>query len=446
MQTTAGRAQRVDAWSRERPLLVDAVTALLLAATAGTASVLTVLADPPAVGYLVITLAAFAVVHVAVAFRRVRPALAFVLAAIGEAALAVVPLLSVATGAPYPVTLLPTGIAYLVCAYSVSAWGRPPWPRISLVVGMVGALAVTARYVTAPQFAPSAPGGQVGGTLFVGAALGAVVTAAWGLGVVRRWRSEQVAELARRAQRAETDRQTQLRQAAAAERARIAREMHDVVAHSLSVMVRQAEGGRYVAAGDPEQTQQVMRTIADTGREALRDMRSLLGVLRDDAGPDAGSGPIGAGSGRPGDDPPQPTLNDLRQLLERVSTSGLPVELVITGTPRPLDRAGQLAGYRLVQEALTNVVKHAGAGARATVQIDWGRADLTVTVLDTGQPPPPTVGSDGRGRGQIGMAERLALLGGTLHTGPMTDGGYRVVGRIPVTGSASASGRGADQR
>lgn len=439
VEPTPGRAQRLDAWSRQRPLVVDSATAVLLAGTAGTASVLAVLSDPPATGYLALTLIAFGVLHLAVALRRSRPVVAFLMAAAGEATLAMMPLLF-STGSPYPVTLLPTGIAYLVCAYTVSAWGRPPWPRISLVVGLVGAIGVTIRYVSSPEFAASAPGGQFGGTLFVGSALCAVVVACWGLGVVRRWRSAQFAELAERARRAEDDRLAALQQAAADERARIAREMHDVVAHSLSVMVRQAEGGRYVAATDPERAQQVMLTIADTGRESLRDMRSLLGVLRGDTRP--GGRPDAE---NPGDDAPQPTMDDVPALVERVRASGQSIDLQISGTPGRLDRAAQLAGYRLVQEALTNVVKHAGPGAHTEVQIVWGAGDLRVSVRDDGHPPPPTVGSDGRGRGHVGMAERLGLLGGTLQTGPVTDGGYQVIGRIPLTGRYRTTGAGADE-
>ncbi|WP_163544580.1 sensor histidine kinase [Occultella kanbiaonis] len=425
MGSSAGRAHRVHEWARQRPLVVDSLLALVLAATAGVAAVAAVLADPPGAGYLVLTLAAFLVLHLAVAVRRVRPVVSYVSAAVSEAALALVPLLSADEGTPFPATLLPAGIAYLVCAYSVSAWGQPPWPRRSLLIGAIGAAAVTLRWVTGPGFAETAPGGQVGGTLFVFCGLLAVVTAAWGMGAYRLWQRTQIADLAERARRAEQDRTEQVRQAALDERARIAREMHDVVAHSLSVMVRQAEGGRFVAAADGPRAAEVLRTIADTGREALQDMRSLLGVLRTDEVDRRLSGI------ETPDDAPQPTIDDVPQLVERLRDSGLAVELTVTGRPRPLDRAAHLAAYRLVQESLTNVVKHAGDGASATVRIDWGPEDLVLQVTDSGQPPPPTVATSGPGRGQVGMAERLALLGGTLNAGPATDGGYRVSGRIP---------------
>lgn len=419
----------VDAWFRDQPLVVDAALAVLLAATAGSVSVLSVLADAPADGFLVLTLVAFTVMHAAVTARRRWPVMAFAATAAGEAALALVPLQSGSVGTAYPVTLLPSGLAYLVCAYSVSAAGPAPWPRISLLVAAVGAAAVTLRFVTAPGFDETAPGGLVGGTLFVFSALLATVVATWALGVYRRWRQSQLEALAERATRAEQDRVQQVRQAAVDERARIAREMHDVVAHSLSVMVRQAEGGRFVASADGRRAEQVLQTIADTGREALHDMRSLLGVLRADQPTDGSE--------------PQPTIENIEQMIDRLRESGLAVWLQVTGTPRGLDRAAHLAAYRLVQESLTNVVKHAGPGARAQVDIHWGATDLTLDVTDTGQPPPPTVGSQGAGRGHVGMAERLELLGGSLHTGPATDGGYRVVGRIPLGERERASTAGA---
>lgn len=425
------RVQRLDGWARTRPALVDAIAALALLLTAGPLTLGTVLKDPPAPGWTAVTLVAVAAMHGAVAFRRHAPVIAFAVAAAGEGVLALVPLVPPGEGVAYPVTLLPSGIAYLCCAYAVSAYGPAHWPRWSLVVGIVGAAAVTVRFATGPGFASSAPGGQVGGTLFAGAALLACVTAMWGLGSYRRWRLGQLQSLADRARRAEEDRVRWRAEAARDERARIAREMHDVVAHSLSVMVRQAEGGRYVTASDPGRATEVLRTIADTGREALRDMRSLLGVLRRD-GHDIDDG---------GDGDPQPTLDDLPALVQRVRTSGLPVSLAVDGEPRPVDRAVDLAGFRLVQESLTNVVKHGGPAATAEVRMLWERTTLTVTVTDSGRPPGPTVAAPATGRGLVGMAERIALVGGTLHTGPGDDGGYRVVGRIPLSGTPGAGAR-----
>ena len=167
-----------------------------------------------------------------------------------------------------------------------------------------------------------------------------------------RWR--------KRRRRADELRAERARAAAREERTRIAREMHDMVAHSLAVIVRQADAAGYAARADPAAAEQVLATVAATGREALRDMRNLLGVLRRD---DTLDGPEDFG--------PQPTLADLPDLITVVRGSGLPVTLIEHGPAVPLDRAGELAAYRLVQEALTNVVKHAGADARADVQLGW---------------------------------------------------------------------------
>jgi signal transduction histidine kinase len=227
--------------------------------------------------------------------------------------------------------------------------------------------------------------------------------------------------LVERARRAEVDRDRRLREAAADERARIARELHDVIAHSVSVMVRQAEGGRFVAGKDPEAAAAALGTIADTGRGALNDIRTMLGVLDPDPGPAA----LG----------PQPSLDSLPELVERVRASGQPVGLRVEGRPQPLDRAGHLAAYRLVQEALTNVVKHAGPHVRADVVLTWTEEVLRLEVTDHGSPTRATDGMVPGGRGLVGMRERLHLVGGTLRAGPADSGGFAVVGEIPTAAS-----------
>jgi signal transduction histidine kinase len=186
-------------------------------------------------------------------------------------------------------------------------------------------------------------------------------------------------------------------------------------------MVRQAEGGRFVAAKDPQAAVDALTTIADTGREALRDIRTMLGVL------DAETGPAELG--------PQPTLDDLPELVERVRASGQPVGLRVEGVPGALDRAGQLAAYRLVQEALTNVVKHAGQGVQAQVVLTWTERFLRLEVTDDGAPLRATEGMAPGGRGLAGMRERLQLVGGTMTAGPAESGGFSVVGEIPTSGS-----------
>ena len=204
--------------------------------------------------------------------------------------------------------------------------------------------------------------------------------------------------------------------AASDERARIAREMHDVVAHTLAVVVAQADGARFAARKDPEAASRALETIGDVGRAALTEMRGLLGVLRD-TDPDADLGP-------------QPTLDDVPALVSSVRDGGLGVSYVTTGTPRPLPIGAGLAVYRIVQEALTNVLKHAGPQATAYVQLRWARNDVEVTISDDGRGAAAGRGSGGTGLD--GMRERATIFGGTLSAGPRRGGGYVVRARLPL--------------
>ncbi len=420
--------ERVDAWARRRPELSDALLAVVLAGVLGPVSLAMVRDARLDGGPAVAVWALLGTLHVAVAFRRRAPVPAFLVLAAAELGLAVAPFLADAgePGTSYPAVLLPSSLAYLLGAYSVSAYGRHRWPSLSLAVGLLGALLVTVRVATDPG-PTTALGADGSGELLLlaAAALGAVV-AAWALGRFRRVRADQLAALAERARRAEADREQRDRQAAAEERARIARELHDVVAHSVTVMVRQAEGGRYVAAKDPAAAASALGAIAETGRTALTDMRSLLGVLD--------------GAGSPGSTDPQPTLDDLPDLVQRIRASGQPVGLRIEGEPRPMDRAAHLAAYRLVQEALTNVVKHAGPDVEAEVVLTWSPRGLRLQVTDRGSPPRATDVLPAGGRGLTGMQERLHLVGGRLTVGPAESGGFAVLGEIPVAGAGAVRG------
>jgi signal transduction histidine kinase len=215
--------------------------------------------------------------------------------------------------------------------------------------------------------------------------------------------------------------------AASNERSRIAREMHDVVAHTLSVVVAQADGGRFVAKKDPAAAVRALETIADVSRDALTEMRGLLGVLRESDG-EAELGP-------------QPTLGDIPTLVSSVRDGGLEVSYVTTGTPRPLPIGAGLAVYRIVQEALTNVLKHAGPKVTAYVQLQWKPDALEVTVSDDGRGAAAraTGGTATGGTGLEGMRERATVLGGTLSAGPRRGGGYVVRARLPL---APRMGRG----
>ncbi|MFC8099004.1 sensor histidine kinase [Streptomyces sp. NPDC057363] len=224
-----------------------------------------------------------------------------------------------------------------------------------------------------------------------------------------------------RALRLETERDQQLRLAAAAERARIAREMHDIIGHNLSVITGLADGGRYAAAKSPERAAQALDAIGTTSRQALDELRRLLDVLRDEDQDGTQVAELN----------PQPALTDLDQLLDGVRKAGLPVRTTVKGRPM-LPEGRQLTVYRVIQEALTNTLKHAGPDATAHIDLsyDTGGA-VALTVTDTGRGGPVPALSDGRGL--PGMRERTSLYGGTLEAGPrqLPEGGWRVHLHLP---------------
>lgn len=248
---------------------------------------------------------------------------------------------------------------------------------------------------------------------------GFVALAAWLAGRTVRSRSRLAAELHEGAVLAEEEREEAARRAVADERRRIAREMHDVVAHSVSVMVVQAGGARRILAREPQRAIAAAAQIESTGREALVEMRRLLGVLRaEDADAELG---------------PQPTLAALGDLVGRARSAGLPVTLVVEGERRPLPQGVDLAAYRVVQEALTNAIKHAGA-APTSVHVRWGEDALALDVTDRGPGPAVTAranGNGGGGHGLVGMEERVRLYGGRLDTGRAEGGGFAVHATLP---------------
>jgi signal transduction histidine kinase len=243
---------------------------------------------------------------------------------------------------------------------------------------------------------------------------------AWLLGDRARVQRALAAELAERAVRLERERAGEAQRAVASERARIARELHDVVAHHVSMMVVQAEAGPVAVEGDPGRAAGAFEAIAATGRQALVEMRRLLGVLRGDGD----QAPSLA---------PQPGLADVGSLVEQVGRAGLRVELVVEGTEAPLPAGVDLSAYRIVQEALTNAVKHAGPG-RARVLVRYGEHDLEVQVRDEGGNGPALARPAGGrpGQGLVGMRERVNLFGGELRAGPGPGGGFTVDARLPL--------------
>ncbi|MEH1015126.1 sensor histidine kinase [Micromonospora sp. CPCC 206060] len=240
-------------------------------------------------------------------------------------------------------------------------------------------------------------------------------------------RRASVAVLRERARVAEENQRALAEQAVADERRRIARELHDVVAHHLSVMGVLATGARRVLRRDPDAAEEALGTIEQTSRTTLREMRRLLDVLRTDAEPAA-------------ELTPQPGLAGIEALVEQVREAGLPVVFRVDGTPGPLDPGVALTIYRIVQEALTNALKHAGP-ATAEVRLGFGVYSLVVEVSDTGRGPLPA--PDRVGHGLVGMRERVALYGGSLRAGPRTGGGFRIHVKLPMDQVAPTGETGA---
>lgn len=234
------------------------------------------------------------------------------------------------------------------------------------------------------------------------------------LGILMRTRQEYTASLRERAQQLEIERDQQAQLATAAERTRIAREMHDILGHNLSVITGLADGGSYAARKNPQRATEALDAIATTSRQALTELRRLLDILQNDTPDDA-----------PAELTPQPGLGELDQLIDGVRAVGLPVHVTITGEFEAVPTGRQLTIYRVVQEALTNTLKHGGPDATARVALSRTPESITAEITDTGRPPTPARHG---GRGITGMRERTALYAGTLDVGPLPppDSGWRV--------------------
>ncbi len=300
-------------------------------------------------------------------------------------------------------------LAFPVAAYSGARWGGRATRFIVLLVTLCASL-VAAWDWTRGWAQPD----DVARSMIAPALSAAgIAVSAWALGVAGSQRDRYVRGLVDAAEQARRMAERDVALAAQDERARIAREMHDVVAHGLSVIVVQADGARYAAAKDPQVAVDTLATVADTGRASLAEMRRLLGLLR--------TGESGVR--------PQPTLSDVPHLVREAAASGTEVEFE---APDPLPAVADgvgLAAYRVVQEALTNVRKHAGDGVRVSVRITVSDA-LHVSVRDDGRGGARDP-SDA-GLGLVGMRERVGVRDGTLHAGPAEGGGWRVDARIPL--------------
>ena len=393
-------------WLKAHPFAADALLALAMSAVAIQGLWLAYRTDmvprgtyraPDAFGV------ALAVMSTApLAWRRVRP----------ERVLCIVGIFAILVSAFHYAESASGGLGVLVAIYTVAAHCESR--RRSKVL-----LAVTlAGMVTAISLSPY----NLPVEFFVSNTI--IFVTAWVLGDNLQTRRRYVAELELKADRLERDRAEDAQRAVTAERSRIARELHDVVAHNVSVMVVQAGGARRTIDRDPARAAAAMEAIEATGRLALTEMRRLLGVLRtDDEATDARA--------------PQPGVARLDDLVKHVRSAGLPVQVVVQGSPVELAAGVDLSAYRIVQEALTNALKHAGP-ASAEVRLRYSEADLQVSVRDNGRGSAAalTQGSEGAGHGLAGMRERVSLFGGVLHAGPRRGGGYEVVATLPLGAGA----------
>ncbi len=440
-----GWYERWTAWTERHRFAVDAtvVAATGLWVVLGSAGV----ASTGAYGGTTLRAALWAAALWApLAWRHVRPVGA-------TAVVAAVALAHVLAGVPL---VLPGDVAILVVLYAVTVRG-PAWAhRAAIATALVGSALLTLFFYLVM--------GDVSGAVGIGL-MGAVsAVAVWALALMRRARRETVEALRDRARRLEVERDQQARIATSAERARIAREMHDIVAHSLTVIIAQADGGRYAAATSPEAAARALGVVSETGRAALADMRRLLGVLRSDDDGAAPRAPLPGGApaaldAAPGASSgaapltPQPDDADLESLVAQARDSGMQVSLVRVGAPRRLPPGAGLTLHRICQEALTNVRKHAGPSPTVTVALRWTDRAVELAVSDDGRGAAAAPdGADGPGApggsgepgspggpgfGLLGMRERAALFGGTVTAGPRPGGGWRVRFAMPLpAGSA----------
>ncbi|MBD0422460.1 sensor histidine kinase [Streptomyces sp. NPDC052309] len=314
------------------------------------------------------------------------------------------------------VPTMPADFALLVIVYTVAATGARWASRTALTAGLCAAPVAQLRWPNDDV--------SIAGNIAVTVFQAVPFALAWVLGDSIRTRRAYFAQLEERAARLEKEREAQAKVAVAAERARIARELHDVVAHNVSVMVVQADGAAYVLDAAPDQAKKALETISSTGRQALAEMRRLLGVLRTGEHQEAG------------EYVPQPDVQQIEDLVEQCRSHGLPVDFKVEGTPRPLPSGVELTAYRIVQEALTNTRKHGGPNAGASVRLVYFDDGLGLLVEDDGKGAPHELyeegGFDGQGHGLIGMRERVGMVGGTLDAGPRPGGGFRISALLPL--------------
>jgi signal transduction histidine kinase len=304
----------------------------------------------------------------------------------------------------------PSGVSALIALYSTAAVCEL---RVSLAaLALTAAIAATLSAATADT-----PGRQTSATF--GAVIAAALTiGSWGLGAYAQTRRRYLRELQQRAAAAEREREQLARIAVHQERASIARELHDIVAHSVSVMLVGVRGARDVLRTSPNAADDTLARVEQSGEQSLAELRRILALLRE---------PEQAAESRP-----QPSLAELDELVAGYRAAGLPVRLDVIGEPPLLPTGVELSVYRIVEEALTNTLKHSNPN-NVAVTLVFRDTRLELEVVDDGT---PAVGAATTGQGLIGMRERVALLGGELETGQRRGGGFRVAARLPVGGGA----------
>jgi len=355
---------------------------------------------------------------VALAWRRSRPELSFlVIGGVGA--------LQLAVGEPIRFW----NVAMPIALFSAAAYASRSFARLALVIAILGYAGVWAIEVDllgrlddlpSPVDALASSRGATFAVLF------ALLVLVWAMGDQVRAARERLERDLERAEELAREQEANARIGTLAERHRIARELHDVVAHGLSVIIVQADGALYAEAEHPEAPRQALATIASTGRDSLHEMRRLLGVLRDD--PNAA------------DLAPQPELASLPALIDRFRESGLDVTYTEEGAIRPVPPAVGLTAYRVIQESLTNVLHHAGP-TRVDVRIAFSPEALGLVVANEPGSTPPRHAAASTGLGLLGMRERVSLLGGRMTAGPTPPGGFRVEVEIPVDGSSADPAR-----
>lgn len=315
-----------------------------------------------------------------------------------------------------PANITLADFAVVAAVYAVTVYG-PVWAhRLVLSLTLLGSFFIAIPTLTMGG-AIRNDWGTWGPFLGIVTYIMAVTLAVYGLALARRSQLAKMLSLMRIASDAQAAAKTERELAVLEERSRIAREMHDIVAHTLSVVIAQADGGRYAATKDPEASTRALATISDMARDALKDIRSIIGVLRESEGDEQPT-------------LPQPIERDLETLVRNVRDSGVRVSFVRTGQSRTLPVGVGNAVYRICQEAITNSLKHAGPTPHITVLLQTTDAALLLQVDDDGRGA--AAPSDGKGHGLIGMSERASAFGGSVTSGPRPGGGFRVLASIPI--------------